>query len=306
MFVVKKLFVSLIYLSGCGCCWNLPLPSYGQKPQSKIEDFGQRQFEPEILASHGMDELQRVVVKHQATARVGRCAVLPVAGHGTAQVAHVDTNLVLASCQDLYIHLAVSAVELQHLVACDREFALLGVVGAINLHDRILDEIAADLALFLLGASLADGHIFALDDIGIPTVAECLLYPAVLGEDQDARSELVEAVADVGMRVPIGGLKIIFHDLLRCLLSVAACWDGEQSGLLLNDDEILVLIDLLQHAGVERQEGMREVDDYLVARNQRLIELGCCLSVDLHVAVSQKCFDLGSGTGREGLKHERQ
>ena len=254
-----------------------------------------------------MEELQGIVVQHQSSAGVRLCAIFLVTRNGAAQVAHMNADLVLSACQQLDVHLAVVAHGLQHLVACHRELALLGVVGRIHLHRLVFSQVAPHLAFRLGRASLHDGHVHSLHHVGCPRVAEHLLHLGVLRKDQDARSVLVEAMANVGMRMSVLGIHIVIDDLLGSLLTlVGPRGYGQQSRLLLDHHDVVVLPDHAGHAALQGGEGSCEVDYQLVIVLELFVKLRGHLSVVHHVAMLQVTLDFGSTFRRQRLHQEGQ
>lgn len=272
----------------------------------QLEILRDGQLEAEVLASDGMEELEYVVVEHQSANGIGLSAILTVAGNGATQVAHVDANLVLAPREKLDIDLAVVAMCLEHLVTGYGEFALLGVVGAIDLHGGVLGQIATHLALGVGRNALTDSQITSLHDVAGPRVAEHLLHLTVLGKNQDARGILVQTVADIGMAVSVGSIEIVIDNLLRRLLARLSGRHGEEARLLLDDDDVGVFVHQSDHSAVERHEGMGEVDEHFVPRSQRLVELRGGSAVDLDMTVGQDGFHFRTRTGSQHLQQEWQ
>ena len=129
----------------------------------------------------------------------------------------------------------------------------------------------------------------------------------MLGEDQDARSELVEAMADVGVRTAVLGIDVVIDELLCRLFAVVGAGSHcQQSRLLLNHHQVGILVDHAGHRALQAGEGSGEVDQHLVVVLQLFVKLRGNLPVVLHVSVLQVALYLCSALRSKLLHHERK
>ena len=131
-----------------------------------------------------------------------------------------------------------------------------------------------------------NGDIAAVEDDAFPVLLEALAHLLAFGDEHEAAGVAVEAVHDMGMAVLMGGGEVLVEDgddgLIGRVLAV-----GEQTLVLVDDEEVLVFEDDVEVARTQTVAEGSLLDGYAHAGLEGVVELAGAASVDIDVVRQQ-------------------
>jgi len=250
-----------------------------------------------------MAEPQRAGVQHLAFGRDGRRRKVPgpvyrVADDRVAERGEVDADLVRAPRLERQRHGGRPAEPLEDAVVRDGADALFSRPrGSPPAVAAVADNLEADRPGVIRDAAFDERDVLSLDIVPAEELLEAAQDLARAREDDGARRLLVEAVdhADVGA-LPVSELEIGVDAREQGVLLARLRGEGEQSGGLVGDDEIVVLVQ--NHEPRAYRSDRRTVD---VEGDARLLSDGAPrLATRDSVDVDSSRFDvlLGLASGK--------
>ena len=158
----------------------------------------------QCLACYRMMESQAESVQAHAAARVILAAVLAIANYRMANVGHVDTYLILASCQQV-------KKKQRTLVGLFHQFPfssspLAAVINRTAHHDHTISVVQPTLhpALWFFHDTFDHSDITTVDDSAVPVLDHLLLGINALGIDNESRSACIQSMHNMGSAMLTG------------------------------------------------------------------------------------------------------
>lgn len=199
-------------------------------------------------------DLEAVVDELPVACRCGSfeylvAAVAFVVEQYMANVLHVCSDLMCASCFQYALHECGVAKSLQWIVVCDCMFAHVAVGwkhGHLHTVLWVASYVALDASFVFCNMSPHQCVVFALGGLVEELPSEVGLGFRSLGNDQQSACVLVDAVYKSYFRV----VDVVFWEIFempgegieQCAVPVAVSWVYDQSGLLVDDNEVVVFI----------------------------------------------------------------
>ena len=177
-----------------------------------------------------------------AAATIILAAVFSIAHHRMSKVCHVDTDLVLAACEQVKKkQRAAIGLFYQFPLGCGPLATIID--GAAHDHHALgIVEPTLDTALWLLHDTLDHSDITAVNDSAMPVGGHLLLDINALGINHETRSACIQAVDHMGCTALVSlGKMTVKHGFY--IQAAGPYRHGQHTLLLINDNYPPVLID---------------------------------------------------------------
>lgn len=243
-----------------------------------------------------MGEADLEGVEAEALERVGRGAVLLVAGNGVARFAAMHAELVLAAGLGPEAEKGTIFVGFDDFIMGQSSFAMLRVVGTFDVEKVIFFEVGLPSAITFGHLPFRDGKVDLVDELLFELRFEVVAGFFMVGEDHDAGGLPIKAVDRIDAPV--------IESLLEEGMDGGAIFkvgcDAEEAGGLFEDDDVIIF---MEQAELAADEGDFVADgNFLTWRNGGVgADLGT--PVDGYTASLQpRAEGVLGAVGRHGLQ----
>ncbi|MNC30007.1 hypothetical protein D3C75_782760 [compost metagenome] len=230
--------------------------------------------------------------------------ILLVSDNRMSDIGHMHADLIFAPGFQVHLQQREVTVALKELIVGHGVQAVSFMGTGIHFERRGFLQPGADCAFGFFDNTFHQCHIGAFLHCFFPGVLQRLLQLFAFGKHHYAGSVPVQSVhhKDTVVRVALADM---LHQLaVGGKLVVFAGGDGQQSGFLLNDNQIFILMNNGQSCQFLRLDRLFLVNGYSLARMQLEIMLGHRFAVHRHLPAGEHGFDGISSAIRNGFQQK--